>query len=39
VPPREAGLHGVRHDSIAGMDPRLMPPGCFDARGLLGVTP
>ena len=31
LPPREAGLHGVGHDSIAVMDPCSVPPGCFDA--------
>jgi len=38
LPPREAGLHGVRHDSIAVMDPRPVPPGCFDACRRHGVT-
>ena len=31
LPPREAGLHGVGHDSIEVMDSRSVPPGRFDA--------
>ena len=38
LPPREAGLHGVGHDSIAVMNPRSISPGCCDVRMPPGVT-
>ena len=39
LPPREAGLHVVGHDSIEGMDSRSVPPGRFDACKRRRVTP
>ncbi len=38
LPPREAGLHGVGHDSIEVMNPRPVAAACFDASGRRGVT-